>query len=183
MTPQPHEKTQDKPLTWVMEDYLEVIFDLDREKKAIRVKDIARRMDVKMPTVTSMLKTLNDRGMVHYEKYEYVKLTKDGTAVGKEMRRRHRALLKFLTEILKIDRETADEEACKMEHTLSAETLKSLTDFMNFIQKCPRTGQSWLEHFETYRIHGHLPEKCQALSDDFLCEFKNCVDSTNDADA
>ena len=53
----------EKPLTYVMEDYLEAIFDLDQEKKFIRVKDIAKRMDVKMPTVSSMLKTLSDRAM------------------------------------------------------------------------------------------------------------------------
>jgi len=56
----------DRPLTSVMEDYLEAIFDLDRERKTVRVKDIARRMNVKMPTVTSMLKNLNDRGLVNY---------------------------------------------------------------------------------------------------------------------
>ena len=89
-----HEKDSvtEKPLTSVMEDYLEAIFDLDQEKKFIRVKDIAKRMDVKMPTVSSMLKTLNDREMVNYEKYEYVELTKDDEDVGKEMRRRHEIL-------------------------------------------------------------------------------------------
>jgi len=56
------ESMAEKPLTSVMEDYLEAIFDLDQEKKFIRVKDIAKRMDVKMPTVSSMLKTLNERG-------------------------------------------------------------------------------------------------------------------------
>ncbi len=176
MTLQPNEKTQEKPLTSVMEDYLEVIFDLDREKKAIRVKDIAKRMDVKMPTVTSMLKTLNDRGLVHYEKYEYVELTRDGASVGREMHRRHLILRKFLTTILKIDPPVADEEACKMEHALSEETLSSLTDFMAFIQSCPRTGESWLEHFETYREQGHVPEKCRDHGDGFSCEFKDCVD-------
>jgi len=46
-----------------MEDYLEAIFDLDKDKRVVRVRDIAKRLDVKMPTVTSMLRTLNDRGL------------------------------------------------------------------------------------------------------------------------
>jgi DtxR family Mn-dependent transcriptional regulator len=100
-----------KALTTVMEDYLEAIFDLDKEKKVVRVKDIAKRMNVKMPTVSSMLKTLSERGLVNYERYEYVDLTKEGADVGKEMRRRHGILLRFLTEVLKIDFETANEEA------------------------------------------------------------------------
>lgn len=167
----------EKPLTSVMEDYLEAIFDLDKDKKVVRVKDIAKRMGVKMPTVSSMLKTLNARRLVNYEKYEYVELTKDGAAVGKEMRRRHEVLRKFLTEILKIEFKTADEEACKMEHTLSSATLDSFTDFMEFIQTCPRAGESWLHFFEEYRLHGRRPETCQARSETFSCEFKDQVDS------
>jgi DtxR family Mn-dependent transcriptional regulator len=171
------ERIAEKPLTSVMEDYLEAIFNLDKEKKVVRVKDIAKRMNVKMPTVSSMLKTLNNKGLVNYEKYEYVELTKDGADVGKEMRRRHKILLRFLTEILKIEFKIADEEACKMEHTLSSTTLDSLTDFMEFIQTCPRAGESWLHYFEEYRRHGRSPEKCQSRSEAFSCEFKNQVDS------
>jgi len=164
-----------KPLTSVMEDYLEAIFDLDREKKVVRVKDIARRLDVKMPTVSSMLKTLNDRGLVNYEKYEYVELTKNGADVGKEMRRRHEVLSKFLTGVLEIEFKTADEEACKMEHTLSATTLDSLTEFMEFIQECPRAGESWLNHFKEYRLHGRRPEKCRAQGEAFSRDFENRI--------
>lgn len=163
----------EKPLTSVMEDYLEAIFDLDQEKKFVRVKDIAKRMNVKMPTVSSMLRTLKARGLVNYEKYEYVELTRDGSKVGKEMRRRHEVLLRFLTEILEIEFDIADEEACKMEHTLSSTTLDSLTDFMEFIQTCPRAGDSWLEYFREYRTEGLQPEKCEVRRKNFAREFKN----------
>jgi DtxR family transcriptional regulator, Mn-dependent transcriptional regulator len=182
MEPASKDKAVKKPLTPAMEDYLEAIFDLDKEKKVVRVKDIAKRMDVKMPTVSGMLKTLNDRGLVHYEKYEYVELTKNGAGVGKEMRRRHEALFKFLTEILKVDTEIANEEACKMEHVLSIETLESLTDFMEFIQVCPRAGESWLEYFIEFRAQGRCPETCRSRSDCFSSEFKNQIeDMTSDA--
>lgn len=169
--------TTHKPLTSVMEDYLEAIFDLDQEKKVVRVKDIAKRMDVKMPTVSSMLKALNVRGLVNYEKYEYVELTKDGSDVGKEIRRRHEILLQFLTEILEIEFQTADEEACKMEHALSSNTLDRLADFMEFIQQCPRAGENWLKYFKEYRTHGRNPEKCQARKKKFSREFENQIQS------
>ena len=176
MTPTSRKSMPEKPLTPVMEDYLEAIFDLDQDKKVVRVKDIAKRMDVKMPTVSSMLKTLNDRGLVHYEKYEYIELTRNGERVGKEMRRRHEVLNKFLTEILKIDAASADEEACKMEHALSSTTLDSLVDFMEFIQVCPRAGESWLDHFDEFRKHGSDPEKCRMHGDDFSCSFRQQVE-------
>ena len=175
MTSPSREKTVTRPLTPVMEDYLEAIFDLNQNKKVVRVKDIARRMDVKMPTVSSMLKTLNDRGLVHYEKYEYIELTKSGTRVGKEMHRRHEVLNQFLTEILKVDAKVADEEACKMEHALSAETLDRLMDFMEFIQVCPRAGESWFDHFEAFRKSGSDPEKSRLQNGTFLCSFKKKV--------
>jgi len=156
-------------LTSTMEDYLEAIFDLDKDKKVVRVKDIAKRLAVKMPTVTSMLRTLNGKGLVNYEKYEYVELTASGADIGREMRRRHQVLFRFLTDILKIDEGTADQEACKMEHNLSAGTLASLTDFMAFIQECPRAGISWLHYFEEFRRIGHKPEMCDACSEQLPC--------------
>ena len=172
--------TSPKKLTSVMEDYLEAIFDLDQDKKVVRVKDIAKRMDVKMPTVSSMLKTLSSRGLVNYEKYEYVELTRDGAKVGKEMRRRHEVLRQFLTDILDVKPATADQEACMMEHALSSATLNRFADFMEFIQICPRTGESWLKFFEAYRKHGHRPEQCKAQSDDFTCQYQSLVDGMDD---
>ena len=165
-----------KKLTSVMEDYLESIFDLDMKKKVVRVKDIAKEMNVKMPTVTSMLKSLSRKGLVEYEKYEYVELTKTGRAVGKEMRHRHEVLFKFLTEILNIEAKTADGEACKMEHTLSADTLQSFVDFMAFIQTCPRSGDQWLDFFQEFRSHGCIPEKCKERTDDMICEIQDRVE-------
>jgi len=161
----------EKPLTSVMEDYLEAIFDLDKEKKVVRVKDIAKRLDVKMPTVTSMLKNLRNRKLVHYEKYEYVELTDKGSEVGGEVHRKHIILRRFLTDVLNIDLNTADKEACKMEHALSVGTLDSMTDFMAFIQACPRVGEDWLERFEEYRREPWSPDKCVRQSERFSCEF------------
>lgn len=162
----------EKPLTSVMEDYLEAIFELEDEKRFVRVKDIAQRMNVKMPTVTSMLKSLRVRGLVNYEKYEYVELTKDGVDVGEEMHRRHGILRDFLSQVLKIDMTTADEDACKMEHALSPDTLDSLTDFMAFIKDCPRAGDNWLIHFEEYRQKGLRPDVCKERSVDFSKKLK-----------
>jgi DtxR family Mn-dependent transcriptional regulator len=98
--------------------------------------------------------------------------------VGKEMRRRHEVLRQFLTDILNIRPKTADEEACMMEHALSTATLNRLADFMEFIQICPRTGDSWLHFFEEYRKHGRRPEICQARSDDFSSDFSKQVDES-----
>jgi len=126
-----------KILTSVMEDYLETIFNLEIDKKVVRVKDIAGRLKVKMPSVTSMLKTLSERGLVNYEKYEYVFLTDAGIAIGKEINRRHAILFKFLTDILHVDPAKAGDEACKMEHVLSPDTMDRLMSLMAIMLECP----------------------------------------------
>ena len=165
-------KSTPRPLTSTMEDYLEAIVNLENEKKAVRVKDIAKRLGVRMPTVTSMLKTLGKAGLVNYEKYEYIQLTNRGKKVGKEIDRRHHALKRFLRDILGIDPDTADEEACKMEHAVSASTLNRFVEFMDFVQSCPRAGKEWLEYFQEYRIHGKKNATCVKHMQSFQELFK-----------
>ena len=161
-----------KPLTPVMENYLEAIFNLGKEKRVVRVKDIAKRLGVKMPTVTHMLKTLSERKLIEYEKYEYLELTKKGFDVGEEIDRRHHVLQSFLTDILGIDLKKADEEACKMEHAVGTATIDRFVLFMEFIQSCPRTGENWLERFEEFRVHGKDGEKCTEHMKEFANGFE-----------
>ena len=173
-----NEKSANKPLTSTMEDYLETIFDLEKEKKLVRVKDIAKRLDVKMPTVSSMLGTLSKRGLVNYEKREYVELTNEGTDVGREMRRRHKALFAFLTRILRINEDTADDEACKMEHVLSPSTLDRISNFMEFVQVCPRAGEDWINRFDDFRKQDNNPRSClQNNGEEYPCKLHGIEDA------
>ena len=151
-----HEQIRMKEVTATMEDYLKVIFELNKTKKVVRVKDIAGKMDVKMPTVTSMLKKLAERGLVKYRKYEYVELEDAGIGFAREVCRRHGILLRFLADILTIEKKTAAREACKMEHLLSPETLDNLAEFMNFVESCPKARDKWPVRFKTYLERVHL---------------------------
>jgi len=169
-----------QPLTSTMEDYVEAIFNLGEEKRNVRVKDIAKRLGVKMPTVSNMLKTLSKRGLIDYEKYEYLELTDKGSDVGREIHRRHHVLRGFLNNILKIDFERADAEACKMEHAISPSTLDSLIDFMEFIQICPRAGSNFLDYFHEYRLHGQEEDKCIERMKEFANGFKGQIKTMED---
>jgi DtxR family Mn-dependent transcriptional regulator len=140
-----------RSLTPAMEDYLEAIYCIGQGKKVVRVKNIASRIGVTMPTVTSMLKSLNQKGFVDYEKREYLELTPEGERVGREINRRHQVLLSFLIEILGVDPEVADGEACRIEHGIGARTMDRLVRFINFIETCPRTGPDWIKAFAECR--------------------------------
>jgi DtxR family Mn-dependent transcriptional regulator len=165
-------------LTPAMEDYLEAIFNLSQEKRVVRVKDIAKRLGVKMPTVTNMLKTLSERGMIDYEKYEYLELTGKGSDIGSQVDQRHRTLKAFLTDILQIDQGQADEDACKMEHAVSPTTLERMVEFMAFVEECPRGGMEWLTYFDEYRKHGKSKELCLERMKKFTREYEAKIKST-----
>ena len=165
-------KSTPRPLTSTMEDYLEAIVNLEKEKRAVRVKDIANRLQVRMPTVTSMLKTLDRAGLVNYQKYEYINLTSKGRNIGREISRRHQALQRFLTDVLGIPAPIADEEACKMEHAVSSSTLNRFVEFMDFIESCPRAGKEWLGYFQEYRTHGKKSATCIKYMQRFQQVFK-----------
>ena len=159
------------PITPTMEDYLEAIYNLAKEKRSVRVRDIAKKLEVKMPTVTNMLKTLSEKGLIDYEKYEYLELTEKGSDVGSNIDKRHQILRTFLADILKIDFNQADEDACKMEHAVSPSTIEAFVDFMEFIEHCPRGGTSWLDYFNEYREHGQPKDKCLERMKRFANEY------------
>lgn len=133
-------------LTEAMEDYLEAIYHLRDEQGETRVKDIAERLSVTMPSVSSALNGLKDRGLISHEKYGAVRLTDDGLHLAEYVDRRHQALTCFLRDILQLDEDTADAEACRLEHAVSPETLRRLLAMIEFVRRCPRGGEEWLKH-------------------------------------
>lgn len=130
-----------------MENYLETIFHLVREHTVARVKDIADRLKVSQSSVTGMLQSLRDQGLVHYEPYGFVTLTAEGAAVAQRVVRRHETLRDFMIEVLSIDAAEADEAACHMEHGISKQVVDRFLDFAEFMQTCPRAGAKWIHGF------------------------------------
>ena len=127
-----------------LEDYLETIFVLVEEGHVARVKDIAARMNVQMPSVTGALRTLSSKELVNYDPYSYITLTKRGESVAREVVRRHEVLSDFLAGFLGLDRETSERNACHMEHAIEPVVLDLLVDFVEFAEQCPRAGTNWV---------------------------------------
>ncbi len=130
-----------KEITPTMEDYLEVIGQLGKKDEVVRVKNIAHQLNVKMPSVTEAVKTLAKDGLIRHEKYGYVELTQKGNRIAKEIYSRHQTLFKFLNQILRIDPKAAEEDACKMEHTISSTALKKLIEFIKSRESCPQRAK------------------------------------------
>jgi DtxR family Mn-dependent transcriptional regulator len=116
-------------MTQSLEDYLEMVSFLSDEGE-VRVTDIAARLEVSKPSVLTALKTLVEQGLLEHERYGTVTLTGKGSRQAAEIRDRHYSLTAFLKNVVGVSGETAEKDACKMEHLLSEETLekiKSLT--------------------------------------------------------
>ena len=105
-----------------LEDYVEIIYNLIEEHKVARVRDIAKAKDVKMSSVVSALKRLDQEKLVKYEAHEFVELTETGRDLASRLLRRHNFLTRFLVDVLRIDPQTAEQDACQMEHAISPET-------------------------------------------------------------
>lgn len=124
-----------KTLTPSLEDYLEAIYILKGKKGFTRVSEIADFLNVKMPSVNSALKILVDKGFVSHENYGYVALTNEGEKEARKIYSRHLILKKFLTNILGVDENIAEEDACKLEHHISQESLEKLLNYIERILK------------------------------------------------
>lgn len=124
----------DHSLTRAGEDYLESIYRLSLDSGepdgSVRSVDVADQLEVSKASVNKALNQLKDMGMVTQSRYGRVTLTSEGEKYAKIVWRSHRALRAFLQTDLGVEPETADEEACLMEHALSADTMTRLIDYL-----------------------------------------------------
>ena len=115
-------------MTQSLEDYLEAVFVLIDEGKPAQVRDVARLLSVKMPSVVKALHELKNLELVTQKPYAPIELTTKGRRLAAMVRSRHTLLRAFLMK-LGVSRRTADRDACLMEHILSAETLDKIRTY------------------------------------------------------
>ena len=106
------------------------INQLAADEKRVRTSDLASKTKLKPATVTEMIQRLGDLGLVDYEAYHGVHLTKQGQHVADVIEHRFNILERFLTEILGVEGEEASEVACRMEHVLTRDVEHKLTTFL-----------------------------------------------------
>ncbi len=149
-----------------LEDYLEAIFLLSKEKNRVRITDIAERLSVRKPSVVSAIKKLEEKGFVVHERYGHVELTDIGKKFAENIYYKHTMLLKFFRDILGVDPEEAEKDACIMEHYLGDSTLAKLAKLVEFIERFEERGitPKWLENFKKYVETGEFPQ-CKYLKD------------------
>ena len=113
------------------EDYLEAIHQLLKEEPHVHSVQVAQRLKVSKPSVNKAVNVLKEAGLVEQEPYGTIWLTDEGQRLAQQIAYRHNVLKTFLTDILGVDPETAEEDACRMEHAISNETLEKWSEYMN----------------------------------------------------
>ena len=114
------------------ENYLKAMFSLSMENGEVNVNDLSKHLDIKMPTVTSMMKKLSSKKLVHYETYKPLRLTEKGKKEAALIIRKHRLAEMFLVEKMGFGWEQVHEIAEQIEHIQSPELFAKMDELLGF---------------------------------------------------
>ena len=109
------------------ENYLETILMLGKEKGNVRSIDIATALSFSKPSVSVAMKNLRENGYILMDKDGYIALTEKGHEIAETIYERHTLLSSFLM-YLGVSRETATQDACRIEHVISPESFEALKE-------------------------------------------------------
>lgn len=106
--------------------YLETILILKKRNSLVQSIDIATELNFSKPSVSRAVGILKDDGYITVDASGAIELTDTGKEVAKYVYEKHKTLTQFFIEIAKVSPETAEEDACRIEHVISDETFQSL---------------------------------------------------------
>lgn len=109
------------------EDYLETILILKERTGQVRSIDIATEMNYSKPSISVAMKKLRENGYIRMDREGFIELTDSGYAIASDIYNRHQVLTHFFVS-LGVDEKTAAEDACKIEHDLSAQTFEKIVE-------------------------------------------------------
>lgn len=130
-----------------LEDYLEVIYNSIKYKEAVRAVDIARELNVSRASVTEALNKLAHKGLINYGRYQTITITDMGLKVAQDVVNRHSSLSFFFENILGANRHEAEENACRIEHIISAELLDRIESYVKFSGEHPKYAKEFKKFY------------------------------------
>jgi len=125
-----------KNITPSKENYLKVLLELSGGEE-VRSSDVAEVLGVTKASVSCMMKRLRDEGYIAKEKYGAVTLTEKGLQEAANVKKRYNSLKSFFIRVLGVDTLTASDDACRIEHIISPESINKIDELLN----CQNVGQ------------------------------------------
>ncbi len=108
------------------EMYLETILVLSLKNDLVRSVDVANKLGYSKASVSRAIKNLRKEGSLNVEKNGHLQLTKTGLEEANNIYEKHKTLTRILIEVVKLDPELAERDACRIEHVISDETFEAL---------------------------------------------------------
>jgi Mn-dependent DtxR family transcriptional regulator len=130
------------------EDYVEIIYELIREKGYAKPVDIASHLHVQPPTVTGMLARLDSEQLIHHEKYGGITLTEKGESMARSLGERHALLVSFL-KLFGVEEPTAQKDTEGLEHYVDTRTLDILARFVEYVDDNPQWWSQFRKQSKT----------------------------------
>lgn len=112
------------------EDYIETIYLLKKRRGIVRSVDVARELNYSRPSVSRAVGLLKDNGLLMVTEEGDLELTEEGLKTAKSVYEKHTNLTKFLMLTAKVDAETAETDACRIEHIISPQTFKGIKKYI-----------------------------------------------------
>ena len=149
-----------RPLTPSHEHYLRAIWDLRNQRGYARMSDVARALGVAPATLSVGLRPLEQRGLLTHDEARFLVLTPAGERAAREVHHRFQVLRTFLQDVLGVEREVAESEACLIEHDISPATTSRFVDFLKLLHEDAEVATLLKERYAAYRRSCAPSEAC-----------------------
>ena len=114
-----------------LEMYVETIYRLSLSDPIVKMSDVAANLGVTKPSCHKAMGQLKEKGYILQERYGGIQITEAGKALGNAIYLRHQLITYFLMHSLNIDATLAENDACRLEHVLSEETMEAIATWVN----------------------------------------------------
>jgi len=157
-------------VTHSMAHYLMAIRSLLSERGYARATDVAEHLDITRASASVAIAGLRGKGLVEEDERHFLKLTEHGVVLARTIISNRMLLIRFLRDVLLIDPEKAEEDACKTEHLLSPESGLGLFRLLRYLFEDPRRTAKVRQVVQT------LGDDCPGLSHCEVCSaFHECI--------
>jgi DtxR family Mn-dependent transcriptional regulator len=131
-----------------LEDYIEAIYISSINNENLKGADLARKLSVSRASVSEALAKLVSKGLIKYNSYEAISLTKQGKSEAQRVYSKHHILKEFFEDVLNVSSQEAGDNACKIEHIISENILSRMEKFSKFFRKHKKILEIYIEESE-----------------------------------
>jgi Mn-dependent DtxR family transcriptional regulator len=132
---------KEKKLTSSLEEYLKIIYEITQTEPVARVKNIAKRMEVSLPSVTNALKRLDQLGYVRYEKYGLILLSEKGIERAKKLEKTSCILRTLLVDFIGVPESDVSKISCRIDHYFTEDTQERMEQLLTILKSVKENGE------------------------------------------